>query len=93
MTYPNIVDFDGPDDPTNPINWTPRYKWTMVAIISLMNLMVNLGTIIVAPAAPQILSDFHESSDLYSTILFSIWELGEILGPLNIAPLAELYGK
>ncbi|THV48606.1 hypothetical protein BGAL_0238g00070 [Botrytis galanthina] len=68
----------------------------MVAILSLMNLMVNLGTIIVAPAAPaapQILADFHESSYLYSTILVSIWELGEILGPLIIAPLAELYGK
>ncbi|PQE06223.1 benomyl methotrexate resistance protein [Rutstroemia sp. NJR-2017a BBW] len=90
---PNIVDFDGPDDPANPLNWRPRYKWTMVAILSMMNLMVNLGTIIVAPAAPQILADFHESSGLYSTILVSIWELGEILGPLIIAPLAELYGK
>ncbi|TGO58608.1 hypothetical protein BCON_0053g00430 [Botryotinia convoluta] len=65
----------------------------MVAILSLMNLMVNLGTIIVAPAAPRILADFHEGSGLYSTILVSIWELGEILGPLIIAPLAELYGK
>ncbi|KAF7892633.1 uncharacterized protein EAF02_000171 [Botrytis sinoallii] len=65
----------------------------MVAILSLMNLMVNLGTIIVAPAAPQILAGFHENSGLYSTILVSIWELGEILGPLIIAPLAELYGK
>ncbi|KAM0151318.1 hypothetical protein ACHAPG_008311 [Botrytis cinerea] len=93
MDEPNIVDFDGPDDPANPLNWSPRYKWSTVAIISMMNLMVNLGTIIVAPAAPQILADFHESSGLYSTILVSIWELGEILGLLIIAPLAELYGK
>ncbi|TGO57091.1 hypothetical protein BOTNAR_0208g00030 [Botryotinia narcissicola] len=88
MTDPNIVDFDGSDDPTNPLNWSPHYKWAMVAILSLMNQMVNLGTIIVAPTAPQILSDFHESSDLYSTILVFMWELGEILGPL-----AELYGE
>ncbi|KAF5878643.1 putative mfs multidrug transporter protein [Botrytis fragariae] len=93
MTDPDIVDFDGPNNPANPLNWSPRYKWTMVAILSMMNLMVNLGTIIVAPAAPQILADFHESSGLYSTILVSIWELGEILAPLIIVPLAELYGK
>ncbi|CCD54965.1 hypothetical protein BofuT4_uP162540.1 [Botrytis cinerea T4] len=72
MDEPNIVDFDGPDDPANPLNWSPRYKWSTVAILSMMNLMVNLGTIIVAPAARQILADFHESSGLYSTILISI---------------------
>lgn len=23
---PNIIDFDGPNDPENPFNWSPRYK-------------------------------------------------------------------
>ena len=46
-----------------------------------------------APAAPQILHEFHQKDGLYSTILVSIWELGEVAGPLLIAPLAELYGK
>ncbi|KAL9615957.1 MAG: hypothetical protein Q9160_009117 [Pyrenula sp. 1 TL-2023] len=46
-----------------------------------------------APAAPQILSEFKKTDGLYSTILVSIWELGEVGGPLIVAPLAELYGK
>ena len=46
-----------------------------------------------APAAPQILVEFHKTSGLYSTILVSIWELDEVAGPLIVAPLAELYGK
>ena len=45
------------------------------------------------PAAPEILRHFHSSNLLYSTILVSIWELGEAFGPLLAAPLSELYGR
>lgn len=30
----NIVDWDGPDDPENPMNWTNGLKWGIVATIS-----------------------------------------------------------
>ena len=53
----------------------------------------NLATVICAPAAPQILADFHESNNLYAIILVSIWELGEVAGPLLLAPLAEIHGR
>ena len=47
-----------------------------------------------APAAPQILADFAiPNSYFYSTLLVSIWELGQMVGPTVIAPLSELYGK
>ena len=46
-----------------------------------------------APASPQILAEFDEPVGIYSTILISIWELGECVGPLMFAPLSELYGK
>jgi hypothetical protein len=36
----NIVDFDGPDDPKDPLNWSTRYKWSMVILISLLSLIV-----------------------------------------------------
>ncbi|KAI9657589.1 MAG: hypothetical protein M1821_002765 [Bathelium mastoideum] len=45
------------------------------------------------PAAPAILRDLHSDNSLYSTILVSIWELGEAFGPLLTAPLSELYGR
>lgn len=31
---PNIVDWDGPDDPKNPINWSEKLKWANVAVIA-----------------------------------------------------------
>lgn len=36
---PNLVSWDGPNDPTNPQNWSTRYKWfiTLVCIIMTVN--------------------------------------------------------
>ena len=31
---PNIVDWEGPDDPKNPVNWSERLKWANVAVIA-----------------------------------------------------------
>lgn len=30
----NIVFWDGPDDPANPMNWSAKIKWSHIAIIS-----------------------------------------------------------
>lgn len=46
-----------------------------------------------APATPEILREFHSTSQLESTILVSIWELGEVVGPLLVGPLSEMYGR
>jgi hypothetical protein len=31
---PNLVDWDGPDDPERPLNWPKRKKWANVFMIS-----------------------------------------------------------
>lgn len=36
----NIVDFDGVDDPQDPLNWPSQYKWYLVLLISLLSLVV-----------------------------------------------------
>lgn len=46
-----------------------------------------------APAVPIILKEFSSDSQAHQTLIVSIWELGEVIGPLVIAPLAELYGR
>lgn len=33
---PNIVDFDGPDDPANPMNWTKKRKWINGGFLSAL---------------------------------------------------------
>ena len=36
---PNIVDGDGPDDPTNPLNWTSKKKLGATMSIALITLL------------------------------------------------------
>ena len=33
----NEIDFGGLDDKSNPLNWSLKYKWTIVTILSLVN--------------------------------------------------------
>lgn len=36
---PNAVDWDGPDDPANPMNWSEKKKWANIGAISVMTLL------------------------------------------------------
>lgn len=36
----NIVDWDGPDDPSMPLNWETRKKYTQTVLVSAIALMV-----------------------------------------------------
>ncbi len=36
---PNIVTWDGPNDPMNPMNWTDRKKWMNIAVLSIMTVV------------------------------------------------------
>lgn len=36
---PNVVDFDGPDDPENPMNWSTLKKTAAIALVAVMTLL------------------------------------------------------
>lgn len=57
-TDPNVVDWEGPDDPNNPYNWAPRRKWANIAILSLLTLLVPLASSMFAPGVPDVMNDF-----------------------------------
>jgi multidrug resistance protein len=46
-----------------------------------------------APGVPQILEEFHTSSQELATFVVSVYVLGFGVGPLLIAPLSEMYGR
>lgn len=47
----------------------------------------------IAPAAPDIDHDLHVHSTIVSELIFSIFLLAFVVGPLFIAPLSEVYGR
>ncbi|CAN9084950.1 unnamed protein product [Alternaria alternata] len=90
---PNIVDFDGPDDPENPLNWKASRKWGMVALISGITFLTPLASSQFAPGVPEVMRDFNSTSDLLEGFMVSVYVLGFAFGPLIIAPLSEMYGR
>ncbi|KAF6806648.1 transporter C1529.01-like protein 3 [Colletotrichum sojae] len=90
---PNVVDWDGPDDPQNPKNWPSSKKWFNIATISMMTLVTPLGSSMFAPGIPKIMMEFHETSSMTATFVVSVYVLGFAFGPLIVAPLSEVYGR
>ncbi|KAF6815013.1 polyamine transporter 3 [Colletotrichum musicola] len=81
-----VVDWEGPDDPENPMNWPESRKWVNLALIPL-------GSSMFAPGVAKILVEFNNNSSLVATFVVSIYFLGFAFGPLVIAPLSEIYGR
>lgn len=89
----NQADWDSPDDPENPKNWSARRKWTCALVVSFYALMGPVSSAMVVPALPQISQDLNIESDAQTSLLVSIFVLGWCLGPLIAAPLSEILGR
>ncbi|KAF2810286.1 MFS general substrate transporter [Mytilinidion resinicola] len=90
---PNVVFWDGPDDPENPMNWPNSLKWGNIAILSSITFVTPLASSMFAPGVPEVMAGFHEKSDLLAAFVVSVFLLGFAFGPLIVAPLSELYGR
>ncbi|KAM0341651.1 hypothetical protein ACHAPU_009897 [Fusarium lateritium] len=90
---PNIVDWEGPDDPEHPLNWSKTQKNIHLAIVSLFTLAANLAATMFAPGASELATEFHITNSTVTAMTVSLYVLGFALGPLLLAPLSELYGR
>ncbi|KAF9877129.1 major facilitator superfamily transporter [Colletotrichum karsti] len=75
------------------MNWSPLVKWTHVLTIATISFLVPVVSAMLAPAVPQVMSDFNTTSSLFATFVVSIFVLGFACGPLILAPLSEMYGR
>ncbi|KAF2398111.1 multidrug resistance protein [Trichodelitschia bisporula] len=89
----NIVDYDGPDDPENPYNWSTGKKWTTAGLLSALTFVTPLASSIFAPGIAGVMRDFHSTDTTIASFVVSIYILGYAFGPLIIAPMSELYGR
>ena len=89
----DTVGWDGPDDPANPLNWSTGKKFVNGALISALALITPLASSFFAPGVPQLMQDFHNSSDLLAAFVISVYVLGFAFGPLIMAPMSEVYGR
>lgn len=62
-------------------------------LVELTSISSVFSTMTIVPTAPEILQEFHSHSSVDQTLLVTIWELGEGIGPFFIAPLSERFGR
>ena len=87
---PDIVDFDGPDDPQNPMNWTFYKKWGMVLLISAITFLTPLASSMFAPGVPEVMEDFGSTNNMLEGFMVSVYVLGFSFGPLSTSmPVAR----
>lgn len=90
---PNMVSWNGPDDPENPKNWPLKRKWIATFVVSSFTFISPVASAMVAPALPQIAQDLGIHNEVESQMTLSIFLLAYAFGPLFLGPLSELYGR
>ncbi|KAF7368735.1 MFS general substrate transporter [Mycena venus] len=89
---PEELNWDGPDDPTNPQNWTDRRKWGITFVIVLMTVCGTFASSAPTVATRFIIADFGISREV-GDLITSMFLLGYVLGPFFWGPGSELVGR
>ncbi|KAL8756321.1 MAG: hypothetical protein Q9199_003021 [Rusavskia elegans] len=92
-TDPNLVDWDGPDDPETPTNWANGRKYAIIAIISSITFLTPLASSMFAPGIPELMVEFNSDNVELASFVVSVFLLGFAFGPMVIAPMSEEYGR
>ncbi|KAI1144958.1 putative MFS multidrug transporter [Nemania diffusa] len=87
------VDWSGPDDTENPLNWPGHKSFGHVIIVAVLSMVVNIAATVVAPGVGGLVVDFGIENETIATLTVTIYLLGFALGPLFISPISEIYGR
>ncbi|PGH00723.1 hypothetical protein AJ80_09135 [Polytolypa hystricis UAMH7299] len=89
----NAVDWDGPNDPENPYNWTVKKKFANIATLSVVTFLMPLGSSIFAPGIESVMKEFNSTNEPLSSFVVSVYFLAFAFCPLVFGPLSEVYGR
>ncbi len=87
-----IVEFDGPDDPMNPRNWSFFRRFYTTLIISSIAFMVGAAAPIDAAVLPQAAEDLGVS-EVTETLAVAVFLSGFGFGALICGPFSEVLGR
>ncbi|KAI9734971.1 MAG: hypothetical protein M1834_002053 [Cirrosporium novae-zelandiae] len=90
---PDLVTWDGPQDPANPMNWTMKKKWVLTVLISIFTFISPVSSSMVTPALTILGKDLGIQSEIEVEMALSIFVLGYAVGPLFFGPLSEVFGR
>lgn len=84
-----IVGWEGQDDPSNPQNFSPAQKWSLLGLISSVTIISPLASSMFAPAVSYMATEFKVTNTTLLSFSVSIYLLGYTVSVLlDISPLA-----
>lgn len=78
---PNLIVWDGPNDPENPMNWPASKKWIVTITLGLMTFCVTFASSVFSNATVATSVEFGVSTEV-TTLGTSLFVLGFAVGPL-----------
>ncbi|KAK5254399.1 hypothetical protein LTR99_001828 [Exophiala xenobiotica] len=88
----DLVEFEGPDDPQNPKNWSKARKWKITAAMGGMTFVVTFASSVFSVAIPPVAEQYHIGT-VTSTLGVSLFLLGFVFGPIFFGPASEVFGR
>ncbi|SCU88402.1 LADA_0E09934g1_1 [Lachancea dasiensis] len=86
---PFLVDWNGPNDPEHPFNWSKGKKALVVIEIMILTCVTYMGASIYTPGQDYIQEEFGVGH-VVGTLSLSMYVLGYGLGPMIFSPLSEV---
>ena len=87
------VDWDGQDDPTNPLNWPIWYKGVTIGVVSWGTFVVVVYSTSYTTGISQMMTDLNVASEPLVTLGITTYLLGLAIGSMIQAPLSEMFGR
>ncbi|KAL1965148.1 hypothetical protein VTN77DRAFT_6061 [Rasamsonia byssochlamydoides] len=87
-----VVEFDGPDDPLHPQNWTLKKKLFTSVMLTYTTLVSTFTSSVFSTATTNVAALYHVSDEV-ALLGLSLYVLGFATGPICWAPLSELRGR
>ena len=84
-----LVDWSGPNDPSNPQNWPRSHKVLVTVILCVYTFAVYVGSSIYSSSQQDVLEKFHVSH-VAASLGIALYVLGYGLGCLLFSPLSEI---
>ncbi|KAK7204269.1 major facilitator superfamily domain-containing protein [Myxozyma melibiosi] len=86
------LEWDSPDDPDNPQNWSAARRWYYTFVVAWMCLVVTFGSSIYVAGATRMVLELGVSR-VVAFLGLSLYLVGLAFGPAIAAPISETQGR
>ncbi|KUI71617.1 putative transporter mfs2 [Cytospora mali] len=85
----------GPDDPENPFNWSPVYKWVVTVTICFVSILTGLPAGSYGAGSSYYAEEFRIRESPFDNSIWATvsWNIGAAVWPLIFVPLTESKGR